>query len=76
MLIPCLAEVNCNDGNTRAIGLYGQEFINIMAIIVSMNLVLHRVSAFDIRSGKALFGPALIEDNLLKNFDGAECPAT
>jgi type I restriction enzyme M protein len=69
MLISCLAEVKRNGGDTRTIGLYGQELINITAAIARMNLVLHGVSDFDIRSGNTLHDPALIEGDRLKAFD-------
>ena len=69
MLISCLAEVKRNGGDTRTIGLYGQELINITAAIARMNLVLHGVSDFDIRSGNTLHDPALIERDRLKTFD-------
>ncbi|MCP5055941.1 MAG: SAM-dependent DNA methyltransferase [bacterium] len=69
MLISCLAEVKRNGGDTRTMGLYGQELINITAAIARMNLVLHGVSDFDIRSGNTLHEPALIEGDRLKIFD-------
>ena len=69
MLISCLAEVKRNGGDTRTIGLYGQELINITAAIARMNLVLHGVSDFDIRSGNTLHEPALIEGDRLKTFE-------
>ncbi len=69
MLISCLAEVKRNGGDTRTTGLYGQELINITAAIARMNLVLHGVSDFDIRSGNTLREPALIEGDRLKTFD-------
>ena len=69
MLISCLAEVKRNGGDTRTIGLYGQELINITAAIARMNLVLHGVSDFDIRSGNTLHEPALIVGDRLKTFD-------
>jgi len=69
MLISCLAEVKRNGGDTRTIGLYGQELINITAAIARMNLVIHGVSDFDIRSGNTLHEPALIEGDRLKTFD-------
>ena len=69
MLISCLVEVKRNGGDTRTIGLYGQERINITAAIARMNLVLHGVSDFDIRSGNTLHEPALIEGDQLKTFD-------
>ena len=69
MLISCLAEVKRTGGDTRTIGLYGQELINITAAIARMNLVLHGVSDFDIRSGNTLHEPALVEGDRLKTFD-------
>ncbi len=69
MLISCLAEVKRHGGDTRTMGLYGQELINITAAIARMNLVLHGVSDFDIRSGNTLHEPALIEGDRLKTFD-------
>ncbi|MFG1690566.1 N-6 DNA methylase [Gemmatimonadota bacterium] len=69
MLISCLAEVKRNGGDTRTMGLYGQELINITAAIARMNLVLHGVSDFDIHSGNTLHEPALIEGDRLKTFD-------
>lgn len=69
MLISCLAEVKRNGGDTRTMGLYGQELINITAAIARMNLVLHGVSDFDIRSGNTLHEPSLIEGDRLKTFN-------
>ena len=69
MLISCLAEVKRNGGDTRTMGLYGQELINITASIARMNLVLHGVDDFDIRNGNTLHEPALIEGDRLKTFD-------
>ena len=69
MLISCMAEVKRNGGDTRTMGLYGQELINITAAIARMNLVLHGVSDFDIRSGNTLHEPALIQGDRLKTFD-------
>ncbi len=69
MLISCLAEVKRKGGDTRTIGLYGQELINITAAIARMNLVLHGVSDFEIQSGNTLHAPALVEGDRLKTFD-------
>lgn len=69
MLISCLAEVKRRGGDTRTMGLYGQEIINITAAIARMNLVLHGVLDFDIRSGNTLNNPAHIEGDKLKRFD-------
>jgi len=69
MLISCLAEVKRNGGDTRTMGLFGQELINITAAIARMNLVLHGVSDFDIRSGNTLHEPKLIDGDQLRTFD-------
>jgi len=69
MLISCLAEVKRRGGDTRTIGLFGQELINITAAIARMNLVLHGVSDFDIHSGNTLHNPAFVEGDRLKTFD-------
>ncbi|MFZ7094425.1 HsdM family class I SAM-dependent methyltransferase [Primorskyibacter sp. 2E233] len=54
MLISCLAEAKRRGGDTRTIGLYGQELITITAAIARMNLVIHGVSDFHIASGNTL----------------------
>lgn len=69
MLISCLAEVKRNGGDTRTMGLYGQELINITAAIARMNLVLHGVSDFEIRTGNTLHEPAFVEADRLRTFD-------
>jgi len=68
MLISCLAEVKRNGGDTRTMGLYGQDIINITAGIARMNLVLHGVSDFDIRTGNTLHQPAFVEGDRLRTF--------
>lgn len=69
MLISCLAEVKRDGGDTRTMEVYGQELINITAAIARMNLVLHGVSDFEIRSGNTLHEPAFVEGDRLKTFD-------
>lgn len=69
MLISCLAEVKRRGGDTRTIGLYGQELITITAAIARMNLVLHGVSDFHIASGNTLAAPAFTEGDRLRTFD-------
>jgi type I restriction enzyme M protein len=69
MLISCLAEVKRRGGDTRTIGLYGQELITITAAIARMNLVLHGVSDFHIAAGNALAAPAFAEGARLRTFD-------
>lgn len=69
MLISCLAEVKRRGGDTRTIGLYGQELITITAAIARMNLVLHGVSDFHIAAGNTLHTPAFVEGDRLRTFD-------
>ncbi len=69
MLISCLAEVKRRGGDTRTIGLYGQELITITAAIARMNLVLHGVSDFHIAAGNTLAAPAFAEGDRLRTFD-------
>jgi type I restriction enzyme M protein len=69
MLISALAEVKRSGGDTRTLGLYGQELIHITAAIARMNLVLHGVEDFDIVAGNTLSDPAFIERDRLQTFD-------
>jgi type I restriction enzyme M protein len=69
MLISCLAEGKRRGADTRTMGLYGQELINITAAIARMNLVLHGVSDFHIASGNTLAAPAFAERDRLQTFD-------
>lgn len=69
MLISCLAEVKRRGGDTRTIGLYGQELITITAAIARMNLVLHGVSDFHIAANNTLSAPAFVEGDKLRTFD-------
>jgi type I restriction enzyme M protein len=69
MLISALAEVKRRGGDTRTLGLYGQELIHITAAIARMNLVLHGVEDFDIVAGNTLSSPAFIERDRLRTFD-------
>ncbi len=69
MLISCLAEVKRRSGETRTMGLYGQELITITAAIARMNLVIHGVSDFQIASGNTLVAPAFAQGDELRTFD-------
>ncbi len=69
MLISALAEVKRRGGDTRTIGLFGQELVHITAAIARMNLVLHGVEDFDIVAGNTLNNPAFIEHDRLRTFD-------
>jgi len=69
MLISALAEVKRRGGDTRTLGLYGQELIAITASIARMNLVLHGVEDFEIVVGNTLSNPAFTERDRLRTFD-------
>jgi len=69
MLISSLAEVKRRGGDTRTLGLYGQELIHTTASIARMNLVLHGVEDFHIATGNTLSDPAFIEGDRLMTFD-------
>ena len=69
MLISCLAEVKRRGGETRTMGLFGQELITITAAIARMNLVIHGVADFQISSGNTLSEPAFVQRDELRVFD-------
>jgi type I restriction enzyme M protein len=69
MLISALAEVKRRGGDTRTIGLFGQELVHITASIARMNLVLHGVEDFDVVAGNTLSNPAFIDRDRLRTFD-------
>ena len=69
MLISCLTEVKRLGGETRTMGLFGQEIISITAAIARMNLVIHGVSDFQISSGSTLAAPVFIQGDELRTFD-------
>lgn len=69
MLVSCLAEVKRRGGDTRTMGLFGQELINITAAIAKMNIVIHGVSDFRISNGNTLAAPAFVERDTLRTFD-------
>lgn len=69
MLISALVEVKRQGGDTRTLGLYGQELIHITATIARMNLVLHGVEDFQIVAGNTLSNPAFVERDRLQTFD-------
>ena len=69
MLISCLAEVKRRGGETRTMGLFGQEVISVTAAIARMNLVIHGVADFRISSGNTLTTPAFVNEDELRRFD-------
>ena len=69
MLISSLAEVKRRGGDTRTLGLFGQELIHVTASIARMNLVLHGVEDFEIVAGNTLSNPAFTDRDRLRTFD-------
>lgn len=69
MLISSLAEVKRRGGDTRTLGLFGQELIHVTASIARMNLVLHGVEDFEIATGNTLSSPVFTERDRLRTFD-------
>jgi type I restriction enzyme M protein len=56
-------------GDTRTLGLFGQELIHVTASIARMNLVLHGVEDFEIATGNTLSNPMFIDRDRLRTFD-------
>ncbi len=69
MLISSLAEVKRRGGDTRTLGLFGQELIHVTASIARMNLVLHGVEDFEIATGNTLSNPVFTDRDRLRTFD-------
>jgi len=69
MVISSLAEVKRRGGETRTLGLFGQELIHVTASIARMNLVLHGVEDFEIATGNTLSNPVFTERDRLRTFD-------
>jgi type I restriction enzyme M protein len=69
MLISSLAEVKRHGGDTRTLGLFGQELIHVTASIARMNLVLHGVEDFEIATGNTLSNPVFTDRDRLRTFD-------
>ena len=69
MLISCLSEVKRRGGESRTIGLFGQELITITAAIARMNLVIHGVLDFQIAGGNTLAAPYFVKGDQLRTFD-------
>ena len=69
MLISSLAEVKRRGGDTRTLGLLGQELIHVTASIARMNLVLHGVEDFEIATGNTLSNPVFTDRDRLRTFD-------
>lgn len=69
MLIQCVEYIKRNGGNWLNLSLYGQEKnIHTWSICI-MNMVLHGIANFKIKSGDTIRNPKLIEDDQLILFD-------
>lgn len=69
ILISCIDHIKNRGQEWRNVKVYGQEIIPPTAAICRMNLFLHGVKEFTIRTGNTLSEPALLERNRLKTFD-------
>ena len=69
ILISCIDHIKNRGQEWRNVKVYGQEIIPPTASICRMNLFLHGVKEFTIRTGNTLSEPALLERDRLKTFD-------
>ena len=69
ILISCIDHIKSRGQEWRNVKVYGQEIIPPTASICRMNLFLHGVKEFTIRTGDTLSTPAFLERDQLKKFD-------
>lgn len=69
ILISCIDHIKSRGQEWRNVKVYGQEIIPPTASICRMNLFLHGVKEFTIRTGDTLSTPAFLEKDRLKTFD-------
>ena len=69
ILISCIDHIKSRGQEWRNVKVYGQEIIPPTASICRMNLFLHGVKEFTIRTGDTLSTPAFLERDRLKTFD-------
>ncbi len=69
ILISCIDHIKTRGQEWRNVKVYGQEIIPPTASICRMNLFLHGVKEFTIRTGDTLSTPAFLERDQLKKFD-------
>lgn len=69
ILISCIDHIKSQGQEWRNVKVYGQEIIPPTASICRMNLFLHGVKEFVIRTGNTLSNPAFLEKDRLKTFD-------
>ena len=69
ILISCIDHIKSRGQEWRNVKVYGQEIIPPTASICRMNLFLHGVKEFTIRTGDTLSNPAFLDKDRLKTFD-------
>lgn len=69
ILISCIDHIKNHGQEWRNVKVYGQEIIPPTAAICRMNLFLHGVQEFIIRTGDTLSNPAFLDRNRIKTFD-------
>ncbi len=69
ILISCIDHIKKRGDEWRNVKVYGQEIVPLTASICRMNLFLHGVKEFTIRTGDTLSTPTFLERDRLKTFD-------
>jgi len=69
IMISCIDHIKNRGQEWRNVKIYGQEIIPPTASICRMNLFLHGVKEFTIRTGDTIASPAFLQHDKLKTFD-------
>lgn len=69
ILISCIDHIKGKGQEWRNVKVFGQEIIPPTASICRMNMFLHGVKEFTIRTGDTLSSPTFLERDRLKTFD-------
>lgn len=69
ILISCIDHIKTDKQEWRNVKVYGQEIIAPTASICRMNMFLHGVKEFTIKSGDTLASPEFIKNDRLQQFD-------
>ena len=69
ILISCIDHIKGKGQEWRNVKVFGQEIIPPTASICRMNMFLHGVKEFTIRTGDTLSSPTFLENDRLKAFD-------
>ena len=69
ILISCIDHIKNRGQEWRNVKIFGQEIIPPTASICRMNMFLHGVKEFTIRTGDTLSSPTFLERDRLKTFD-------